>query len=141
MTQRSTADTAGAGAMTSALWSALGGTQDMSANVQITGQDSLASVFAVSDFAAAAVAAAGLALAEWSQARSGRLPSVSVDRRLASLWFDFSIAPQGWTLPPVWDPVAGDYASSDGWIRLHTNAPHHRAAALKVLGTAAERTR
>ena len=140
MTQRSTADTAGAGAMTSALWSALGGTQDMSVNVQITGQGSLASVFAVSDFAAAAVAAAGLALAEWSQARSGRLPSVSVDRRLASLWFDFSIAPEGWTLPPVWDPVAGDYASSDGWIRLHTNAPHHREAALKVLGTAAERT-
>ncbi|MCC0036352.1 MAG: CoA transferase [Hoeflea sp.] len=125
--------------MTSALWSALGGAPDMSESVEISGQGSLPSVFAVSDFATAAVAVAGLALAEWTDARSGQMPPVSVDRRLASLWFGFSIAPQGWALPPAWDPVAGDYASSDGWIRLHTNAPHHRAAALKVLGTAADR--
>ena len=139
MPQRSKAQSTTAQAMTSALWSALGGTPEMSERVEITGRGSLPSVFAVSDFAAASVAAAGLALAEWSGARSGLLPDVSVDRRLASLWFGFSIAPQGWALPPVWDLVAGDYASADGWIRLHTNAPHHRAAALKVLGTAAER--
>lgn len=139
MTHRSTADTTGAAAMTSALWSALGGTPALSESVEVTGQGSLPSVFAVSDLAAASVATAGLALAEWSGARSGQSPSVSVDRRLASLWFGFSIAPQGWALPPAWDPIAGDYASSDGWIRLHTNAPHHRDAALKVLGTAADR--
>ena len=40
----------------------------------------------------------------------------------------------------LWDPVAGDYASADGWIRLHTNAPHHRAAAERVLGKVADRT-
>ena len=33
----------------------------------------------------------------------------------------------------------GDYATADGWIRLHTNAPHHRAAALSVLGATAEK--
>ncbi|MFP3458891.1 CoA transferase, partial [Psychrobacter sp. SIMBA_152] len=33
----------------------------------------------------------------------------------------------------------GDYATKDGWIRLHTNAPHHRAAAESVLGTCADR--
>ncbi|MCZ4288982.1 CoA transferase [Hoeflea alexandrii] len=139
MPQRSITEPTSADAMTSALWSALGGTPEMPGNVEFTGRGSLPSVFAVSNFAAASVAAAGLALAEWSDARSGRRPSVAVDRRLASLWFGFSIAPQGWVLPPAWDPVAGDYASADGWIRLHTNAPHHREAALKVLGTAAER--
>ena len=29
--------------------------------------------------------------------------------------------------------------AADGWIRLHTNAPHHRAAALGVLGADADR--
>jgi crotonobetainyl-CoA:carnitine CoA-transferase CaiB-like acyl-CoA transferase len=42
-------------------------------------------------------------------------------------------------VPPLWDPVAGDYATRDGWIRLHTNAPHHRAAAERVLGACADR--
>jgi hypothetical protein len=36
----------------------------------------------------------------------------------------------------VWDPIAGDYRTRNGWIRLHTNAPHHRAAALAVLQVA-----
>lgn len=139
MTLRSTGDDATVHAMISELWAALGGSPEASGCVEIVGRGSLPSVFAVSDFATASVATAGLALAEWSGARSGRMPSVTVDRRLASLWFGFSIAPQGWALPPAWDPVAGDYAAADGWIRLHTNAPHHRAAALKVLGTAAER--
>jgi crotonobetainyl-CoA:carnitine CoA-transferase CaiB-like acyl-CoA transferase len=62
-----------------------------------------------------------------------------VDRRLASHWFGFSIQPIDWALPAPWDPIAGDYATADGWIRLHTNAPHHRSAALAVLGVAAEK--
>lgn len=125
--------------MIAELWCALGGALEFTEKVQVTGEGSLPSVFTVSNFATAAIAAAGLALAEWTGARSSRVPMVRVDRRLASLWFGFTIAPQGWQLPPVWDPVAGDYASADGWIRLHTNAPHHRDAALKVLGTNAER--
>lgn len=139
MTRRSTADTPGTGAMISTLWSALGGCPERSGKVDILGQGALPSVFAVSDFATAAVATAGLALSEWGHARSGQMPPVVVNRRLASLWFGFSIAPQGWALPPAWDPVAGDYACKDGWIRLHTNAPHHRDAALRVLNAEAER--
>ena len=42
-------------------------------------------------------------------------------------------------MPNLWDSVAGDYRASDGWIRLHTNLPRHRAAAMKVLGTPPER--
>lgn len=42
-------------------------------------------------------------------------------------------------MPPLWDAVAGLYRCKDGWIRLHTNLPHHRAAALKVLDAACNR--
>jgi crotonobetainyl-CoA:carnitine CoA-transferase CaiB-like acyl-CoA transferase len=96
---------------------------------------SLPSAFAVSDLAQAAIGAAGVALARSVAAGPDAAASpVTVDRDLASAWFAASIRPDGWVLPPVWDSVAGDYAAADGWIRLHTNAPHHRAAALGVLG-------
>jgi len=42
-------------------------------------------------------------------------------------------------MPPVWDAVAGDYETQDGWIKLHTNLPHHRKAALCVLEVGAIR--
>ncbi|MGZ0786128.1 CoA transferase [Pseudomonas saponiphila] len=104
------------------------------ASVRQTGQGSLPSAFAVTDLACASIATAGQALAELLYSQTGRQPQVSVDRRLASFWFAASIRPQGWSLPSPWDPIAGDYPSRDGWIRLHTNAPHHRAAAERVLG-------
>ena len=100
----------------------------------------LPSTFAVTDLASASIGAAGQAVAQLIQQQTGRLPSISVDRRLASFWFSSSIRPIGWDVPPLWDPVAGDYASADGWIRLHTNAPHHRAAAERVLGTVVDRS-
>ena len=99
----------------------------------------LPSTFAVTELASATLGAAGQAVAQLIQQQTGRLPNVSVDRRLASFWFSSSIRPVGWQTPPLWDPVAGDYACADGWIRLHTNAPHHRAAAERVLGKVADR--
>jgi len=122
-----------------AIWAALGGAPDGPGQVQVTGEGGLPSVFAISDLAGASVGAAGLAVAELVHARHGTRPDATVDRRLASFWFGTSIRPQGWKMPPVWDAVAGDYRAADGWIRLHTNAPHHRAAALAVLGVPAER--
>ncbi|MEO4014070.1 CoA transferase [Pseudomonas rossensis] len=107
--------------------------------VKFTSSGALPSAFAVTDLACASIAAAGQAVSEWLQQQTGRLPSLEVDRRLASFWFATSIRPLGWSVPPLWDPVAGDYATQDGWIRLHTNAPHHRAAAEKVLGACADR--
>lgn len=44
-------------------------------------------------------------------------------------------------MPAPWDPIAGDYRTVDGWIRLHTNAPHHREAALAVLNVPANKDR
>ena len=122
-----------------AIWSALGGGPDWLERVRVTGAGDLPSVFPVTDLAAASVGAACLAVAELVAARHGTRPDVAVDRRLASLWFGSSLRPLGWELPPAWDAVAGDYRAADGWIKLHTNAPHHRAAALAVLGVPAER--
>ncbi|WP_426134007.1 CoA transferase [Pseudomonas sp. PWP3-1b2] len=107
--------------------------------LNVTEAGALPSTFAVTELASASIGAAGQALAQLILQQTGRLPVVSVDRRLASFWFSSSIRPVGWQVPPLWDPVAGDYASTDGWIRLHTNAPHHRAAAERVLGEVADR--
>ncbi len=107
--------------------------------LSLTEVGALPSAFAVTDLASASIGAAGQAVAELIQQQTGRLPSVSVNRRLASFWFSSSIRPVGWQTPPLWDPVAGDYAGADGWIRLHTNAPHHRTAAERVLGKADDR--
>ena len=106
----------------------------------VTGEGDLQSWFGVTDLAVAAIVTAGLALAQFAAVPGSRPASVTVDRRFASLWFGRSLHPLGWSVPAVWDPIAGDYRTRDGWIRLHTNAPHHRAAALSVLGEAADRT-
>ncbi len=121
------------------IWTALGGASDWPERVQFVGNGNLPSVFAVSDLAGASVGAACLAMAELLSARHGSRPQATVDRRLASFWFGASIRPQGWKMPAPWDAIAGDYRAADGWIRLHTSAPHHRAAALAVLGVAADR--
>ena len=107
--------------------------------IPFTSSGALPSAFAVTDLACASIAAAGQAVSELLRQHTGRLPGVEVDRRLASFWFATSIRPVGWSVPPMWDPVAGDYATNDGWIRLHTNAPHHRVAAESVLGTCVDR--
>lgn len=126
-----------------ALWEDLDGPSAVAAGVGLTGPAAvLPSVFDVTGFAAATVGAAAAAVAELAAVRSGGdLAAVSVDRLAASASFRFEalIAPVGWELPPIWDPVAGDYEAADGWIRLHTNYRHHLDAALSVLGVPADR--
>ena len=127
-------------AFLSPIWRACGAEDNttMPDDVQVIGHASLPSVFAVSELAADAVACAGAAAAAFIQARFDVRPQVQVDRRLASFWFASTISPQGWKLDPDRDAVTGDYATQDGWIRLHANAHHHRAAALNVLGVTLE---
>ena len=100
--------------------------------------DRLPSCFPVSELAAASIGTAALAISELV-GLSTSAPPVSVSFRSASLWFGWSLRPQGWEMPNPWDAIAGDYAAADGWIKLHTNAPHHRASALSVLGCEASR--
>lgn len=110
---------------------------------KITSTESYSSCFAVSRLASASVGAVGSAVAALLRdlGFAANSPEVVVDQRLASLWFSMSIQPIGWNLPPIWDAIAGDYQTNDGWIKLHTNLPHHRAAALLVLGVEASRDR
>jgi crotonobetainyl-CoA:carnitine CoA-transferase CaiB-like acyl-CoA transferase len=94
---------------------------------------SLPSAFPVTALAVASIGTAGQALAGYMASGFGQRPAVAVDRRLASFWFGTTLRPLNWTVPAVRDPITGDYRCRDGWIRLHTNAPHHLAAALSVL--------
>lgn len=95
----------------------------------VSGTDCWPSAFAVSSLATASI---GIACSELA-ALSGQTQPVTIDQRLASLWFSLTIQPDGWTLPPVWDDLAGIYEAKDGFVRLHTNAPHHKVAALNAL--------
>src|SRR5262245_64297218 len=88
---------------------ALGGNGDRTADIHVAGVGEAASVFAVTDLAAASIGAAGVAIAQLITLRHGVRPSVRVDRRLSFMWFALSLRPQGWTRPPPWDPIAGDY--------------------------------
>lgn len=136
----------------------------MKAGMQITGQGTLPAAFGVTELAVSALAEAAQAVAQLamfhgagshgvgnpspgnpnfgnpspgnpnSDTHGASQPEITINRDLASLWFGLSFTPVAWELPPVWDAVAGDYRCADGWIRLHTNAAHHRIAALKVLG-------
>jgi hypothetical protein len=130
---------AGCFALAAQAWGALDGDPAALSALEFTVEGALPSAFPVSDFAASAVGVAALAVAELTAPVLGPLARVRVDRRLASAWFLWSLRHAAWTMPAAWDPIAGDYRTADGWIRLHTNAPRHRAAALNVLGVAMDR--
>ncbi|WP_419903129.1 CoA transferase [Kiloniella sp.] len=106
--------------------------------ISVSGQGDLPSWFEATDLASASIASAGLMLSRFAEPFSTQTQMkdelIQVDRRLASFWFGMTLRPTGWELPPAWDPIAGDYRTKEGWIRLHTNAPLHRIAALSVLG-------
>jgi hypothetical protein len=128
--------TIGAGLMR--VWALLDGDPAQLERVRVVGPGYvLPGAFDVTELAAAGVAAATLAVAEFGALRNGReTPEVRIDRRDAAAAFhsEALLRAEGWQLPPVWDPIAGNYRTADGWIRLHTNYRHHRAAALRALG-------
>ncbi len=103
------------------------------ANLSVSGKEELPSWFDVTGLAVASIGAAALKLQAFAE--SDRKSAVRIDRRLASLWFGMVLRPAGWQVPSPWDPIAGDYRTADGWIRLHTNAPHHRTVAQAILGS------
>lgn len=99
--------------------------------------DLLASAYDVTEFAAATVAAAALTTAQLHAVRRAEpCRRVLVDRPAAVAAFlsERLFASIGWDREPAWDPIAGNYRTQDGWIRLHTNYSYHRAAVERVLG-------
>ncbi|TWC05917.1 CoA transferase family III [Bradyrhizobium macuxiense] len=125
------------------VWTGAGGAPSALDAVRLTGSEpQLPSSFRVAAAAQAPIAAAGLAAAEIWKARSGEAQDVAVDIRHAVVecrserYLRVDDKPP----PPAWDKIAGVYRVRDGrFVRLHTNFPHHRDAACKVLGCNAER--
>lgn len=112
--------------------------------LEFAGRPTLESFYPVSALATASIGIAGLAATDLRRALDLSGGDVIVDRGLADAWFGQALHPIGWELPSPWDAIAGDYRTLEsdrgpGWIRLHTNAPYHRAAALRVLGVAADK--
>ncbi len=76
----------------------------------------------------------GLAAVALAKLRGQSSQEVTVDGRLCGFWSVTSCKPLGWRPPDLWDPLSTSFKGVDGWIRLHTNASHHKAVAIKVLG-------
>jgi hypothetical protein len=119
------------------LWTLAGGGPDVAARLTLSGPRTfLPSDFDVTGLATASVAAATLAAAEYQAARNDSpVAAVRVDSGAACAAFaaEGLFAPVGWSLPDIWDPIAGNYQARDGWIRLHTNYASHRAAVTGLL--------
>jgi hypothetical protein len=97
--------------------------------LELVGSAALPGAFRVADAATAAVGTALIAAARWTGARRARL---DVGAATGVFLADRRLRIDGAT-PELWDPVAGDYPAADGWVRLHTNYPWHRVAALRAL--------
>ncbi len=111
--------------------------------VTLSGSDPvLPSSFAVGTAAQASIAAAALAAAEIGARRGRPVQRVSVDMRHAAVEFrsERLVRIDGKSPGDPWDRIAGTYRCGDGgWVRLHTNFPHHRDGVLRVLGCAHDR--
>ena len=96
--------------------------------------------FAVGTAAQASIAAAALAAAAFHHARGGPMQEVGVDMRHAAAEFrsERLLRVDGEARDER-DAIAGLYRAADGWVRLHTNFPHHRDGILRLLGCAHER--
>ena len=106
------------------------------AALTVTGAEPvLPSSFRVDAAAAASIGAAALAAEAIWRHRTGAGQGVSIDLRHAAAEFRSERYLRIADAPPKdpWDPIAGAYPTQDGWVRLHTNFPHHRDGILKLL--------
>src|SRR5437763_10751043 len=125
------------------LWTLAGGEISALDAVALTGAEpQLPSSVRVAAAAQVGVAATGLAAAEIWKLRSGQSQDVTVDMRHAAVECrsERYLRVDGKPPPPAWDAIAGIYKTRDnGFVRLHTNFPHHRDAVCKVLNCKPER--
>ncbi|KAH7334243.1 CoA-transferase family III domain-containing protein [Rhizoctonia solani] len=95
------------------------------------------SFFRMGTVAQATIACSALSSAYIHQLRHGREEpqSVSVNSRHAVLDFKSEswITLDGKLTPDIWDPLAGVYKTKDGYVRVHTNFPHHRDIMIATL--------
>jgi hypothetical protein len=102
----------------------------------------LPSAFHVDVLASASIAlSTACAASLWAERTGKALASISLDRRHAAAAFRSERYAKvlGQDPVPTWDPIAGDYETRDGFIRLHTNYRAHRAAVREVLAVPEQR--
>ncbi|RMI27225.1 CoA transferase [Pseudoroseomonas wenyumeiae] len=127
---------------TAALWHRAGLPAEALGWLQLTGAEpALPSSFAVGTAAQASIAATALAAASLHRQRGGPPQRVAVEMRHAAAEFrsERLFRVDGREAPELWDAIAGLYPTADGWVRLHTNFPHHRDGALRLLGVENDR--
>jgi hypothetical protein len=119
------------------VWELLGGDTADVAGLRVDGPERvLAGPLPSSGLATASVAAALLAAAELTAARTGHRPDVRLDTRhvadavRSERFLRIDGAPPG----RLFDPLSAFFRTADGWVRLHANYSHHQAALLRVLG-------
>jgi crotonobetainyl-CoA:carnitine CoA-transferase CaiB-like acyl-CoA transferase len=124
------------------IWTSAGGEAAALDALTLTGDEpQLPSSFRVAAAAQVSVAATGLAAARIWKMRSGEAQDIAVDMRHAVVECrsERYLRVDGKPPPPAWDAIAGVYRTRDGFVRLHTNFPHHRDAVCKVLNCKPER--
>ncbi|OPC84437.1 hypothetical protein B4N89_29065 [Embleya scabrispora] len=118
-------------------WRALGGDPADRAHIIFTGPaHTLSSALPVTALAQASIGAAALAARELAVARGGSDPApVVLDSRAAAVAVgsDRHLRLAGQPLVSM-HPLSRFHRCADGWVRLHGNYPHHRAAAFAALG-------
>lgn len=122
----------------SEVWTALGGTDDALTRLTFRGDGDLASPFPVMDLAAASFGVAGLAVSELLNVAGHAPATVDVDRRAATSWFDFPIAPSRFldTASPhgVHSRWMVEFPTADErWIRVQATFPSLRRRLLDAL--------
>lgn len=120
-------------------WSA-----DRLSDVEFTGglDPKLPTTFRITETAAAALAAMGLAVSDLWKLRTGQRQTMRIDtgHATASLRSTKYLRLDGEKVSTERNTVMGIYPAKDGrWNYLHCNFPYHRAAALKVLNVPEER--
>src|SRR5258705_4636821 len=125
------------------IWTSAGGEASALDALTLTGDEpQLPSSFRVAAAAQVSVAATGLAAAEIWKMRSGEGQDVAIDMRHAVVECrsERYLRVDGKPPPPAWDAIAGIYKTRDnGFVRLHTNFPHHRDAVCTMLNCKPER--
>lgn len=120
------------------LWMGLGGDTEALSRLQFVGRGEMSSPFPVMDLAAASFGVAGLAVSALLEAASVDAPAVMVDRRQATTWFDFPVAPSRFidTAEPhgIHQRWMAEFQTADGkWIRVQATYPTLRRRMLSAL--------
>ncbi|MET7302727.1 CoA transferase [Embleya sp. NPDC005575] len=118
-------------------WRALGGDPADRAHITLTGPEyTLSSALPVTALAQASIGVVALAARELGAARGTSFAApVVLDSRAAAtaMASDRHLRLAGRPLVSM-HPLSRFHRSADGWVRLHGNYPHHRAAAFSALG-------